>query len=239
MSKYEIVEFATKKDLSNAGAIFIKEYIELVLQKEERISISLSGGSTPLLIYNFLSNEDIEWEKVDLFLGDERWVDKSNKLSNEFMVRNSLLKPGKPASKARFYTYPTTEFNSPIESSDYFNKLIQGYFKSFPPSFDLILLGLGNDGHTASLFPFSNSLKDTNRASTVSNGNGIDRITLTAPVLCSSKKVIFFISGSDKNLALKRLLDINESTERTPAKLVDTENSILLFCDCDSLGNNI
>ena len=67
MSKYKIVEFATKKDLSNAGAIFIKEYIELVLQKEERMSISLSGGSTPLLIYNFLSNEDIQWEKVDLF----------------------------------------------------------------------------------------------------------------------------------------------------------------------------
>ena len=104
-------------------------------------------------------------------------------------------------------------------------------FKTDSPCFDLILLGLGEDGHTASLFPGTQSLNVRNSLATVSKGKAIERITLTASVLSSASKVIFLVSGEGKQTALKRLLDPNESYERTPAKLVNPDSEIVLLVD--------
>jgi len=163
-------------------------------------------------------------------LGDERWVPCDDQSSNALMLRQTLLASG-PGSQASFYPTPTVEYKTPQESARAFSQLIKRIFNSDSPCFDLILLGLGEDGHTASLFPGTQSLNVRNSLATVSTGKAKERITLTASVLSSAFKVIFLVSGEGKQTALKRLLDPNESSERTPAKLVNPDSEIVLLVD--------
>jgi 6-phosphogluconolactonase len=95
----------------------------------------------------------------------------------------------------------------------------------------VILLGLGDDGHTASLFPGSAALAERGRSVVVGEGKGLPRITLTAPVLSAARQVIFLVSGTGKRQALERLLDPQEPVERTPARLVQPRGEVLILAD--------
>ena len=102
-----------------------------------------------------------------------------------------------------------------------------------------MLLGLGDDGHTASLFPGTAATQVRDRWVTVGEGKGIPRITFTVPVLCAARSVLFLVAGTSKQEALKRLLDPAENPVRTPAKLVQTNSDMLVFADseaCAGLG---
>jgi 6-phosphogluconolactonase len=103
-----------------------------------------------------------------------------------------------------------------------------------PPSFDVMLLGLGDDGHTASLFPGTAATNERHRAVTIGAGKGLERISLTAPVLSAARQVIFLVSGAAKGEALRRLLDPAESPERTPARLVQPRSPVLVLADADA-----
>jgi 6-phosphogluconolactonase len=102
--------------------------------------------------------------------------------------------------------------------------------------FDVMVLGLGEDGHTASLFPGTSATAVRDRAVTVGVGNGLERISLTAPVLSAARQVIVLVSGAAKAQALQRLLDPDESAERTPAKLVQPHSPVLVLADAAAAG---
>ena len=191
----------------------------------------MSGGSTPKSIYQLLSNSDISWDKVDIFLGDERCVDPNSELSNSLMLKKSLLTNF--GSKAFFYEI----FNDlKADEEAIKNLFISKLFEkcgSNSPSFDLTLLGLGDDGHTASLFPYqkNNYVDDF---VIFNEGKGLKRISLTPKVLSTSCKIVFLVSGASKKIALQRLLDEKEPPDRTPSKLIKSSNQISIFCDHES-----
>ena len=227
---YTINIYKDKLELSSAVFKFIESHIIHTLKKKERFKFCVSGGSTPKLVYQLLSNSDLRWDMVDVFLGDERCVDPKSELSNSLMLKNSLLTNF--GSKAYFYEI-FNEVNADEEATK--NQFISKLFEkcgSNPPSFDLTLLGLGDDGHTASLFPYQKNNVDD--CVIFNEGKGLKRISLTPKVLSASSKIVFLVSGANKRIALKRLLDEKEPLDRTPSKLIKSINQISIFCDQDS-----
>lgn len=149
-----------------------------------------------------------------MLLGDERWVPADDPSSNARMLRETLLAQA-PASRARFHPVPTDRPSAEASAVAYAAELAV-LCPGRMPRFDVVLLGLGDDGHTASLFPGTASPAVVDRPVTIGEGKGLPRITLTAPVLSAARRVIFLVSGAGKRQALARLLDPSEPAERTP-----------------------
>ena len=231
MTKYEIQVSEDKNSLAQAASDLIAQIVESTLTIKNKAKIALCGGSTPKAAYSLLGKKNIEWMNVDLFLGDERWVDNESQDSNCFLLNNSLFKEGNPSLEASFFSVSTIELASPEHSAIDYEKILKNNLDGDPPKFDLILLGLGDDGHTASLFPGSDALFERDSLITVGEGKGHKRITFTSRLLSSADNVGFLISGSAKQNALKRLLDQSESWERTPAKLVSPNSEIIVLAD--------
>ncbi len=227
-NNYTLLIFSDKTKLSQKLSEFIYSDINNLHLKKERYQICVCGGSTPKLVYKFLSERKLEWNKVDVFLGDERCVEPTSKESNSLMLKETLLRNF--GNEAYFYNiFSNTEFSEKIVRQNFINQL-KKRCKGNPPKFDLTLLGLGDDGHTASLFP--NNKNNNNEDLVIySHGKGLKRISLTPKIISASSKIIFIVSGSSKRAALKRLLDDNESPDRTPAKLIKSKTQILVFCD--------
>ena len=234
MTKYEIQVSEDKSSLAHAASDLIAQIIESTLKTKNRAKIALCGGSTPKAAYSLLGEKKLDWINVDLFLGDERWVDNESQDSNCFLLNNSLFKEGNPSLEASFFSVSTVELSSPNESAKDYERILKKNLDGNPPRFDLILLGLGDDGHTASLFPGSDALFVRDDLITVGEGKGHKRITFTSKLLNSTDNIVFLISGSSKQIALKRLLDQSESWERTPAKLVAPSSKIIVLADRDA-----
>jgi 6-phosphogluconolactonase len=148
------------------------------------------------------------------------------------MLEETLLAAG-PAQSAHFHAVPT-ELESPAATATAFEQFVRQLCPGDPPVFDVMLLGLGDDGHTASLFPGTPATAVRDRAVTIGTGKGLERITLTAPVLSAARQVIFLVSGTAKGQALRRLLDPSESPDRTPARLVQPRSPVLVLADADA-----
>ena len=231
MTEYDVQVSEDKDSLAFAASDLIAQIIESCLRNKSRAKIALCGGSTPKAAYSLLGEKNLEWSKVDLFLGDERWVDNESQDSNCFLLNNSLFKEGNPSLAASFFSVSTIELPSPEASAKDYVRIIKKNLDGDPPRFDLILLGLGDDGHTASLFPGSDALFVRDDLITVGEGKGHKRITFTSKLLNSTDNIVFLVSGSSKQTALKRLLDQSESWKRTPAKLVTNSSKIIVLAD--------
>ena len=228
---YNLYVYKDKLELSSNVSKFIENQIIQTLKFKNRFQFCVSGGSTPKSVYQHLSKVDIKWEKVDIFLGDERCVDPNSELSNSLMLKNSLLM--NYGSKAFFYEiFSDKKIDDNVTKKLFISKLYEKCNSNIP-TFDLTLLGLGDDGHTASLFPYQKN-NNTDDLVIFNEGKGLKRISLTPKILSASSKIIFLVSGASKQLALKRLLDKNESLERTPSKLIKSSNQISIFCDEES-----
>ena len=225
------LEIATDSaQLARRCAERIASLIDLALDERDRAQIALSGGTTPAAAYRILNQEHLPWSRVDVVLGDERWVPASDPASNARMLAETLLAADGPGAGARFHPVPT-ELDSPEASVDAFERYVRSLCPGDPPVFDVMLLGLGEDGHTASLFPGTPATQVRDRMVTIGAGKGLERISLTAPVLSAARQVIVLVSGAGKRQALQRLLDPAESPERTPAKLVQPHKPVLVMAD--------
>jgi 6-phosphogluconolactonase len=124
-----------------------------------------------------------------------------------------------------------TDLAAPEQGAEAYAATLAKLCSGEPPVLDLVLLGLGDDGHTASLFPGTAASREQERTVTVGDGKGLARISLTAPVLSAARQVIFLVSGEGKRQALSRLLDPQESPDRTPARLVQPATPALVLAD--------
>jgi len=229
MTTYRIAVAASADDLARQCAQQIAAQIDLALAERDRAQIALAGGETPRAAYRLLGQEHLPWERVDVLLGDERWVSREDPSSNARMLGETLL-AAEPGSRASFHPVPT-DLANPEASAAAYAELLKTLCPGDPPRFDLILLGLGDDGHTASLFPGTAAPAVRDRAVTIGEGKGLPRITLTAPVLSAARRVVFMVSGAGKRQSLARLLDAAEPADRTPARLVQPTGEVLILAD--------
>jgi 6-phosphogluconolactonase len=229
MTTYRISVAASADDLARQCAQHIAAAIDVALAERGRAQIALAGGETPKAAYRRLGEEHLPWERVDVLLGDERWVSRDDASSNARMLGETLL-AREPGSRASFHPVPTA-LADPEASAVAYEALLKALCPGDPPRLDLILLGLGDDGHTASLFPGTAAALVKDRAVTIGEGKGLPRITLTAPVLSAARQVVFLVSGAGKRQALRRLLDVCEPADRTPARLVQPVGEVLILAD--------
>jgi 6-phosphogluconolactonase len=223
----------TPVDLFNAAA---EEFVELgnaAISARNRFTVALSGGSTPKSLYSLLAANypDFSWKRTFLFFGDERHVPPTDPDSNYRMVNEALI--------SRIKIPPANVFRVKAENpdaaavADDYNSQIAKFFALKPkqfPRFDLIFLGMGPDGHTASLFPGSDGLKEQSR---LVIANWVEklkthRISLTFPVLNNAAEIIFLASGADKADMLHRVLD-GDNTPPFPAQLVQPKDGQLVW----------
>ncbi len=218
--------------LSRMAAREFQRAAEFAIHDHGRFTVALSGGNTPRVVYSLLASEykdKIPWSKSLIFFGDERSVPPSHPDSNFRMANESLLSkisiPSENVHRVR------TELGPEAAAQDYEKLLRQTFSLSGGelPRFDLILLGLGDDGHTASLFPGTTALEEK---SLLVTANWVEklhtfRITLTYPVLNHAAEVVFLVSGAAKAEVLKDVL--NSPEKKYPSQLVQPENGRLLW----------
>jgi len=191
------------------------------IEERGRFAVVLAGGSTPKVAYEILARdyaETIDWGRVHAFFGDERSVPPDHEDSNYRMAREALLDHVPVGGVHRMRgELPPEDAASAYEDE------LRGFFGAEGlPRFDLILLGIGGDGHTASLFPETSALEVTDRLAVANPVLKLDttRITLTAPVLNAARAVNFLVAGEGKARALKEILEGDADPRMYPAKLV-------------------
>jgi 6-phosphogluconolactonase len=195
--------------LAAEAAAFIRSYVTHVLDNESRCSLVLSGGNTPRRTYQELSTraDELDWSRVHIYWGDERCVPHAHPDSNYRMAYETLLsKVPLPGSNI----HPMACDPTPEEGARAYEDSLRRLFPDADvPRFDLVLLGLGGDGHTASLFPGTRALDEEQHWVVANRVEKLDtwRLTLTLPVLNAARAVMFLAEGSEKSAILKEILE--------------------------------
>jgi 6-phosphogluconolactonase len=200
-------------------------------------TVALAGGSTPKALYGLLVNDpalraQVPWDKMHLFFGDERNVGPDHPDSNFRMATEAMISkaPLKPEQVSRIQG----ECQDTEKAAREYEQTLRAYFRLADgqvPRLDLVLLGMGNEGHTLSLFPGTKALHDNGRL-VVRNWVGklyTERVTMTAPVASNAELVIFMVTGADKAPALKAVLEGPYEPEQLPSQLIQPEDGKLLW----------
>ena len=197
-----IIKKKNEKSLIREFLQIFKREIDKKKKSKSRLSFVLTGGSSPINLYKKLAKSNIDWSNIDLFWGDERFVSNKSKNSNFKMANDLFIKKVKINKRNLFYiNTKTKDINQ--SSLEYQNK-IKKYFKNKKIKFDICLLGMGNDGHVASIFPNTNILKKKSIVSPVNRGD-FKRITIGLKVINNSKKIFLWLSKKSKTSIFKKL----------------------------------
>ncbi len=239
--KPEVRAFDTLRNASRALAVRIAETARIAVVEHGRFTMALPGGKTPELLYSLLASDyadKIEWNSIHLFWGDERYVSQEHPDSNFRMAYKSWISkvPIPPQNVHRIQTEEVT----PEKAAESYERLLIEFFnasKEIPArTFDVMLLGLGADGHTASLFPGSPALSEKGRwvvpADAPASFFPQKRITLTLPLINSSREVIFLALGGEKRSVIRAVLEEPEKSRRAyPAAMVRARERLLWCVD--------
>jgi 6-phosphogluconolactonase len=231
-----IVEvLATREDLIQRASALIQDKIQNAIDTQGRCTFALSGGSTPKPLYASLAQADLPWDKLHCFWGDERYVPADQPDSNEGMARQAWLDQV-PIPPDNIHPMPTLQGNPAMDAASYEAHLHD--FFAVPasgfPEFDIILLGLGDDGHTASLFPHTEALEVNDRCIAVGDKDGQPRLTFTIPLINQARSVIFLVSGANKRPALAAIFqpDGGSTLDRQyPARFIRPQGELLWLLD--------
>ena len=208
-----------------AAEIFVEKVVD-ALSARGRFAVALSGGGTPRRLYNLLAEspirEKIQWKAVHVFWGDERCVPPGDPRSNARMARLALL-DHVPLPAENIHPVPCDR--SPREAATRYENEIKAFFGTKAPAFDMVLLGLGDNAHTASLFPHTPVLDEKDRwvAEVYVSEQDMHRVTLTAPIINQAREVLFLVSGQGKAKALKQVLQGPFRPHDFPAQLIRTK----------------
>jgi len=238
--KREVRQFEDLEELSTSAAADISSLMRETISSRGKFSLALSGGSTPSQLYSMLGTlykNTIDWKCIHIYWGDERYVSHSDPQSNYKMAKEILL-DSIPIPKENVHAIPTGSSNPDADAHSYEEQLR----KDFPltaATFDLVLLGMGKEGHTASLFPNSPALGERERWVTAVNVpvTPSTRITLTLPILNRASAVYFLVSGREKSDALSKVFDDDSSSETYPAKaIVPLNGRLIWWVDSAAMG---
>jgi len=233
-ASFEVRRLTTPQDLFQAAAEeVIRDATEAVAQRG-RFTIALSGGSTPRNLYTLLAANagSLPWPKMFFFWGDERHVPPIDSESNYRTAQEAMLSKV-PVPPANIFRVPAENPDASAVAQSYeqtlkkFFGLAAGEF----PRFDLILLGMGPDGHAASLFPETEALHEKSRLVVANRVKKLEssRITFTLPVINAARCVVFLVNGSDKAAVLREVLEGKGPGERYPSKLVQPSAGKLIW----------
>jgi 6-phosphogluconolactonase len=243
MTDYTI--YSDPDSLVQAAAQHIIALAASSIASHGRFSLVLAGGSTPRMLYERLAHPDyasqIEWASTHIFWGDERFVPPDHPDSNYRMAREALL---------RRVSLPPTNVHrmrgelEPSQAAANYNNLLADFFglpqqpdATTQPPFDLVLLGMGADGHTASLFPHTSAVREQQRRVVAHyvEALGLWRLTLTPPAINAARNVLFFVSGASKAARLRAVLRGPVQPEVQPAQAIrPTHGTLVWLIDADA-----
>ena len=234
-SSVEIRTLTTPQELFAAAAEEVVRSANEAVAERGRVTIALAGGSTPKSLYNLLATNArtaLPWDRMFFFWGDERHVPPTDPDSNYRMADETMLAKI-PVAAGNVFRMKSENPGAAGVAEDY-EQTLRKFFQLEPgqvPTFDLILLGMGPDGHTASLFPGTAALQEKSRLVVA---NWVEkmktyRITLTLPVLNAARCITFLVSGTDKAAALHAVLEEDVPGEQYPAKLVQPREGKMIW----------
>jgi 6-phosphogluconolactonase len=221
---------ADHESLSQTVARRIRAVVTETLAEQDQFALALAGGSTPRRLYELLADADLPWSRIHLFWGDERVVPHDHPKSNVQLVRETLL-TGISIPDDNVHPVPTE--GSPDAAASAYADVLQHAFADRAHTFDLALLGMGTDGHTASLFPEHdpqpNDPKWVRAVSAPPRHDVAQRITCTLPVLNAARRAYVLVSGASKRETVDAAL--NERDDTLPITRVQPRQSLVWFLD--------
>jgi len=229
-----IAIYDDKHTLSQHAAEYIMRIAQESIDLHGRFTFALTGGTTPGEVYSLLGSEpirsQIDWQLVHIFWGDERCVPYNNPESNFYLAQEVLLN-NVAIPKSQIHPVPADQIDRDAASQGYTVEMQHAFGSNGIPSFDLIHLGMGPEGHTASLFPHQASLHEKHRlVMPVSVPKPPpDRLTFTPPLLNAAKNVLFLVTGSEKADALHAVLEGEYQPDEYPAQIVRPTNGEVVW----------
>jgi len=215
--------YKTPDEVSKALADWITETIETTLKKQDRFTFVVTGGNSPKQLYELLAGapykDRIDWSKLHIFWGDERAVPYNDSRNNAKMTVDHLISKV-PIPREQVHIMDTSL--APAESAKAYEAILHRYFGEEGASFDLVLNGMGDDGHTLSLFPHTPVIHEKKAwvTSFYLDAQQMYRITLTAPVVNRARKVVFLTFGANKSNALFEVLKGARNVDQYPSQII-------------------